>query len=126
VLEYIQRHGLVRAAEERGHQLLASLKALISGHRILGDVRGLGLLLGVELVKDRDTREPFAVEDGLAFQFGRACIEAGVAVYPGQGCADGLVGDHALVTPPLVITAEQVDELVDGIDRALSRLEANV
>jgi adenosylmethionine-8-amino-7-oxononanoate aminotransferase len=126
VLEYIQRHDLVRAAEERGRQLSAGLRALISRHRILGDVRGLGLLLGVELVKDRDTREPFAVEDGVAFQFGRACIEEGVAVYPGQGCADGLVGDHALVTPPLVITHEQVDELVDGIDRALARLEATL
>jgi adenosylmethionine-8-amino-7-oxononanoate aminotransferase len=53
-------------------------------------------------------------------------MDEGVAVYPGQGCVDGLIGDHALVTPPLVITAEQVDDLVGAIDRALSRVEANV
>jgi adenosylmethionine-8-amino-7-oxononanoate aminotransferase len=124
VLDYIQRHDLVRAAEERGAQLLAGLRALIGRHRILGDARGLGLLLGVELVQDRATREPFPLEAGMAFRFGRACIEAGAAVYPGQSGADGLVGDHALVTPPLTISARQVEELVEAIDRALSRVEA--
>jgi adenosylmethionine-8-amino-7-oxononanoate aminotransferase len=126
VLDYLQRHDLVRAAAERGEQLLAGLRALIERHRILGDARGLGLLLGVELVRDRATREPFPLEAGVAFRFGRACIEEGVAVYPGQSGADGEVGDHALVSPPLVITAEQVDTLVAGIDRALSRLEAEL
>jgi adenosylmethionine-8-amino-7-oxononanoate aminotransferase len=126
VLEYLQSHNLVRAAAERGEQLLAGLRALIEHHRILGDARGLGLLLGVELVRDRATREPFPLEAGVAFRFGRMCIEEGVAVYPGQSGADGELGDHALVTPPLVITPEQVDTLVAGIDRALSRLEAEL
>jgi adenosylmethionine-8-amino-7-oxononanoate aminotransferase len=126
VLEYIERHDLVRAARERGAQLLAGLLGLIGRHRILGDARGLGLLLGIELVRDRLTREPFPVEDGVAFRFARACIEEGAAVYPGQSGADGLVGDHALVTPPLVISAEQVDDLVAAIDRALTRLEAEL
>ena len=126
VLDYLQRHDLVHAAAERGAQLKDGLQRLIPRHRILGDVRGLGLLLGVELVQDRATREPFPVEQGVAFRFGRACIEEGVAVYPGQSGADGQVGDHALVTPPLVITPEQVDALVAGIDRGLSRLEAQL
>jgi adenosylmethionine-8-amino-7-oxononanoate aminotransferase len=126
VLDYLQRHNLVRAAAERGEQLLAGLRALIERHRILGDARGLGLLLGVELVRDRATREPFPLEAGVAFRFGRACIEQGVAVYPGQSGADGEVGDHALVSPPLVITSEQVETLVAGIDRALTRLEAEL
>jgi adenosylmethionine-8-amino-7-oxononanoate aminotransferase len=123
VLDYLQRHDLVRAARERGAELLAGLQSLKASHRILGDARGLGLLLGVELVRDQSTREPFAPEDGVAFRFGRACIEEGVAVYPGQSGADGQVGDHALVTPPLVITAEQVADLVGSIDRALTRVE---
>ena len=126
VLDYLQRHDLVRAAAERGAQLRSGLQALIARHRILGDVRGLGLLLGVELVRDRATREPFAVEDGIAFRFGRACIDEGAAVYPGQSGADGLLGDHALVTPPLVITGEQVDDLVAAIDRGLTRLETEL
>jgi adenosylmethionine-8-amino-7-oxononanoate aminotransferase len=126
VLDYLQRHDLVRAAAERGAQLRSGLQVLIARHRVLGDVRGLGLLLGVELVRDRATREPFALEDGIAFRFGRACIEEGAAVYPGQSGADGLLGDHALVTPPLVISREQVDDLVAAIDRGLTRLEAEL
>ena len=126
VLEYLQRHDLVRAAHERGDQLRAGLQGLIGRHRILGDVRGMALLLGVELVQDRATRAPFAVEAGMAFRFGRACVEEGAAVYPGQSGADGLVGDHALVTPPLVITPEQVDDLVGAIDRALTRIEGTI
>jgi adenosylmethionine-8-amino-7-oxononanoate aminotransferase len=124
VLEYLQRHELVRAAAERGAQLKAGLQSLMPKHRILGDVRGLGLMLGVELVKDQRSKEPFPVEQGVAFAFARACIEEGVAVYPGQSGADGMVGDHALVTPPLVISAEQVNDLVSGIDRGLARVES--
>ena len=63
---------------------------------------------------------------GVAFRFGRACIDEGAAVYPGQSGADGLVGDHALVTPPLVITPDQVDDLIGAIDRGLTRLEAEL
>jgi len=126
VLAYIQEHDLVRAAAERGAQLLTGLQTLVGKHRILGDARGLGLLLGVELVQDRATKEPFALESGMAFRFARACIEEGVAVYPGQSGADGQLGDHALVTPPLVVTSEQVDQIVTAIDRALSRVEADL
>lgn len=126
VLDYIQRYNLVRAAQERGAQLLSGLSGLIGRHRILGDARGLGLLLGVELVQDRETRTPFPVELGVAYRFARACIEEGAAVYPGQSGADGVLGDHALVTPPLVITAEQVEDLVHSIDRALTRVEADL
>jgi adenosylmethionine-8-amino-7-oxononanoate aminotransferase len=123
VLDYIERKSLVRAAAERGAELFEGLRALIQRHRILGDVRGLGLMLGVELVRDGATKEPFPVEAGRAFEFARACIANGVAVYPGQGGADGQVGDHALVTPPLTITSAQVQDLVSGIDRALVELE---
>ncbi|HET6316945.1 MAG TPA: aminotransferase class III-fold pyridoxal phosphate-dependent enzyme [Chloroflexota bacterium] len=123
VLEYIQRHDLVRAASSRGSQLLDGLRGLIPRHRILGDARGLGLLLGVELVQDRTTRVPFPLETGMAYQFARACIEEGAAVYPGQSGADGQLGDHALVTPPMTITSEQVAELIGAIDRALTRVE---
>lgn len=126
VLDYLQRHNLVQAAAARGAQLRAGLESLIGRHRILGDVRGLGLLLGVELVRDQSTREPFPVEDGVAFRFGRACIDEGVAVYPGQSGADGQLGDHALITPPLVTTPDQVDALVAGIDRALTRVESTI
>ncbi|MCC6174813.1 MAG: aminotransferase class III-fold pyridoxal phosphate-dependent enzyme [Chloroflexi bacterium] len=126
VLGYIQRHDLVRAAAERGAQLLDGLRGLIGTHPILGDARGLGLMLGLELVADTVTKQPFPIEAGIAQRFAKACIAEGAAVYPGQGGADGLVGDHVLVTPPMTIAAEQVDELVAAIDRGLSRLERDL
>src|ERR1700687_4470021 len=92
VLDYIQRHELVRAAEERGAGLARGLTRLKERHSVLGDVRGMGLLQGVELVRDQRTRKPFPVEAGVAYAFARACIDAGAAVYPGQGGADGLLG----------------------------------
>jgi len=123
VLAYIQQHNLVQAAAERGAELLAGLEGLVEQHRIAGDARGKGLLLGLELVADPSTKEPFPIEAGIAHRFARACIAEGAAVYPGQGGADGLVGDHVLVTPPLTITSAQVQALVGALDRALTRLE---
>jgi adenosylmethionine-8-amino-7-oxononanoate aminotransferase len=123
VLTYLQRHDLVRAAEERGAELNRGLTRLRDGHPILGDVRGVGLLQGIELVSDQRTRAPFPAEAGVAFAFGRACIEAGAAVYPGQGGADGLLGDHALVTPPLTINSAEIDELIGAIDHGLTTVE---
>ncbi len=123
VLDYIQRHQLVHAAHERGQELARGLTRLKQSHAVLGDVRGMGLLQGVELVRDQWSKEPFPVEAGVAFRFARACIAEGAAVYPGQGGADGQLGDHALVTPPLTITSAQIDELVGAIDRGLASVE---
>lgn len=123
VLGYIERHDLVRAAAERGAELRQGLEGLKARHWSLGDVRGLGLLLGVELVRDQRTRQPFPVELGMAYRFARACVAAGAAVYPGQGGADGQSGDHAMVTPPMTITSAQVQELIAAIDGGLTAIE---
>lgn len=123
VLSYIQKQGLVTAAAERGRELLAGLQGLVETHPIAGDARGVGLMLGLELVADKQTKQSFPIELSVAQRFARACIEEGAAVYPGQGGADGLVGDHVLVTPPMTITSAQIGELVAAIDRGLTRIE---
>jgi len=123
VLGYIEREGLVASAAARGAELSSALQRVADKHETLGDVRGIGMLQGIELVRDKASREPFPVGDGVAFQLARACIEHGVAIYPGQSGADGQSGDHALVTPPLTITSSQIEELAAGLDRALSYVE---
>jgi adenosylmethionine-8-amino-7-oxononanoate aminotransferase len=125
VLSYIERHALVEAAASRGAELRAALERVADRHQILGDVRGLGMMLGIELVQDKQSKQPFPVEAGMAHKLGRACIDEGAAIYPGQGGADGQIGDHALVTPPLVITSEQIEELANALDRALTRVESD-
>ena len=126
VLDYIQKHDLVTAAAERGAELSRALQEGGRAAHILGDVRGLGMLQGIELVRDKSTREPFPVADGMAYRLARACIEEGAAIYPGQAGADGELGDHALVTPPLTITSAQIQELAGAIDRGLTRVEATL
>ena len=126
VLEHIQRHDLVAAAAARGAELHAALQRVADRHETFGDVRGIGMLQGIELVRDKASREPFPVADGVAHQVARACIAEGVAIYPGQGGADGQSGDHALVTPPLTITSEQIEELAGALDRALTYVEARL
>jgi adenosylmethionine-8-amino-7-oxononanoate aminotransferase len=76
-------------------------------HPHVGDVRGIGLLLAVEFVKDKTTREPFPRQDNIAERIRQAALEENVLVYPTQGCVDGERGDHVLLAPPFILTPEE-------------------
>ena len=85
----------------------------------VGDVRGLGLLCGVEFVADKKTKAPFAPEKNFAGLVGQACLRRGLLVYPMQGCVDGVAGDHLLIAPPAVISAEEIGWAVEQIRAAV-------
>ena len=106
VLRYILDHGLITNANEVGWHFLVRLKQLKEAHPIIGDVRGLGLMVGIEFVQDRDLRQPFPAKLGVANRVAQQTFERGLLSYPGQGCADGTNGDHIMYTPPLTITHE--------------------
>ena len=100
----------------------SALKAALENLRdldVVGDVRGLGLLWGVEFVADKKTKAPFAPEKNFAGMVGQACQRRGVLVYPMQGCVDGLAGDHLLIAPPAVISAEENGWAVEEIRAAI-------
>jgi len=82
---------------------------------VVGDVRGLGLLWAVEFVRDKKTKTPFPVERNFAGLVGQACQRRGLLVYPMQGCEDGVAGDHLLIAPPAVITAEEIGWAVEAV-----------
>lgn len=105
--------GLIEHAAELGHDLFAQLRAMKARRRSIGDVRGKGLMMGVDLVKDRRTREPFpALRDALV----RRCFEKGVLVL---GC-----GASALrICPPLVISADEARAAFALIEEALTEVE---
>jgi adenosylmethionine-8-amino-7-oxononanoate aminotransferase len=88
----------------------------------VGEVRGIGLLRGVEFVSDKQSKKPFAPELNFTGKVGNAALKRGLLVYPLQGCVDGISGDHLLIAPPAVITAEQIDwaveQLRDSIEEA--------
>ena len=113
VLDVIEREGLQENARVVGERLKAGLKDLMDRCRLIGDVRGLGLMLGVELVRDRASKEPATAETLDVLEQMR---QLGVLV--GKG---GLDGNVLRIKPPLCITAEDVDFAVEALEYALSR-----
>lgn len=120
VLRYLRDHDLVSAAAERGHQLDAALTRELADHANIGEIRGLGLLRGIELVADRATSAPFARSERITEQLVAAGKRRGVLLYPSTGCANGVDGDLLLLGPPLVITSEQTEELATLTARAIT------
>jgi adenosylmethionine-8-amino-7-oxononanoate aminotransferase len=124
VLQRIQSQNLVHAADSSiAGTMGATLKTALESLRdldIVGDVRGLGLLWGVEFVQDKKTKQPFPPDRNLAGQIGEACRERGLLVYPMQGCLDGAAGDHLLIAPAAVITAEQIGWAVEQLRAAVN------
>jgi len=121
VLEIIERDKLFERVVPAGRALLAALESL-KRFSIVGDVRGMGLLIGIELVRDRVTREPFPRAANIAGRVAQAAFEAGVVTYPGQGCVDGELGDHILIAPPFIIGEKEIRLLVSALERAIQRV----
>jgi putrescine aminotransferase len=113
-LQIIEDEHLVERAAERGAYLQERLQELRS-HEIVGDVRGLGLVAGLELVRDRVTKDPFDVSLGVARRVWLDALEQGVIVRP-------LPGDVLAMSPPFVISEEQIDRIVRALDKAIARV----
>jgi hypothetical protein len=92
---------------------------------VVGDVRGIGMLLGVEFVAYRKTKLPFAPEKNFAARVGQAAAERGLLAYPMQGSVDGVRGDHLLIAPPAVMTEEQVGWAVSQLREAIEAASAS-
>jgi adenosylmethionine-8-amino-7-oxononanoate aminotransferase len=82
----------------------------------------MGLLLGVEFVKDKGTREPFTKSENVAEKIRQACLEENVLTYPTQGCVDGLRGDHVLLAPPFTISREESALIPRALQSALAKV----
>jgi hypothetical protein len=87
--------------------------------KVVGDVRGIGLLWGIEFVVDKASKLPFAPDLNFAGRVGKAAANRGLLVYPVQGCVDGISGDHLLLAPPAIITEEQVAWAVQQLSAAV-------
>jgi adenosylmethionine-8-amino-7-oxononanoate aminotransferase len=128
VLRRIQNRGLVGTVDSSiENSTAASLCRALDQLRSLenvGDVRGIGLLWGVEFVADRASKRPFDPSLNFASKVAQAAMERGLLVYPVQGCVDGLAGDHILIAPPAVINSEQIQwavaELAGAVQDAAS------
>lgn len=112
VLRRLQE-GLVEASREKGERLLKDLTMALAGHPGVGDVRGLGMMMAVEMVKDGSTRDPFPRADRVAERVVAAAKSLGLLLYSSTGCADGTDGDLVMLGPPFVITEEEMAEAVE-------------
>lgn len=115
-LDEIEERGLCAQAERTGGYLLAALRGLQDRHPLVGDVRGLGMMLGLETVRDRRTKEPADRE--MAKIVYRA-FELGLVVFYG-----GIYSNVMEITPPLIMTEAEVDEGVAILDQAIGEVEA--
>ncbi len=127
VLRRIRELRLVEAADSGAAGSVASaLAAALEGLReckSVGDVRGLGLLWGVEFVADKRTKAPFDPASGFAAKVFEAAQRRGVLTYPMQGCVDGVRGDHLLLAPPAVTTEEEIREAAVQLTHAIREVE---
>jgi adenosylmethionine-8-amino-7-oxononanoate aminotransferase len=121
VLDHIEKHRLFARVEPAARELRAALEPL-RAHPHVGEIRGLGLLVGIELVKDKTSREPYPRDANVAQRIFDSAMAEGVLTYPTQGCVDGSRGDHVLLAPPFIITGEECRAIARAIEAALEHL----
>jgi len=121
VFDYLEAHKLFECVTPAGETLRKAL-AVLESHPHVGQVRGLGLLQGVEFVKDKKTREPFPKETGIAEKIRQAALERNVLLYPGQGTVDGVRGDHVLLAPPFIMKPEECELIAAALRYALGKV----
>ena len=123
VLGEIESNDLLSNVNERSEQLFEALHSAFEQHPHVGDIRGRGLMIGLELVEDRVTKKPFPSEKFYWFNIARKALEHGLICYPMPGTIDGVTGEHILLAPPLIIEPDHVDELTEklvlAVDEAL-------
>src|SRR5690606_8818684 len=115
----IDEDGMVAAAASSGAALRRMLEASLGQHRHVGDIRGRGLFIGIELVADRETKAPFDPAAKLHAVVKASAMENGLMIYPSGGTIDGRAGDHILLAPALNAREDELAEIVARLGRSL-------
>lgn len=122
-MNYVEKHQLVEKAAEQGAYLLTRLRELADELPLIGEARGLGLLCGLEFVKNKQTKEPFPLSVGVSAKVIAKAFEKGLLVYPAVGGIDGIAGDAVILAPPLTITSAEIDELIAILKEAVQSVQ---
>ena len=120
VLKYMKEHKVIENVKKNEHIFKEGLEKIKAENPIVGDVRGKGYMWGVELVKDKATKQPFEKKAAAGGAATRACIEQGLIIYPGSGMIDGLEGDNFLLAPPLITTEAEVRDIMERLAAGLA------
>lgn len=125
VSDFARENHLFEQVERKGEYMRSAL-ARLTDSPYVGDIRGKGLLWGIEFVANRETREPFPSELQGSSQIAAKMLESGVLSYPMQGSVDGYRGDHLLLAPPYVISTEQMNDLAEALFQVIATVSANL
>ncbi len=122
----IRRDGLLLNVRRQGEHLARRLAERFGNCRHVGDVRGRGLFQAIELVRDRNSKEPFAPEHKLHARIKAEAMARGLMAYPMGGTIDGARGDHVLLAPPFIVDALAIDAIVERLGEAVDAAVASV
>jgi adenosylmethionine-8-amino-7-oxononanoate aminotransferase len=126
VQRVIRRDDLLANVRTQGAHLSRRLKQRFGNHPFVGDVRGRGLLQGLELVADRGSKAPFDPKLKLHARVKREAMARGLMVYPMGGTVDGTCGDHVLLAPPFIVDAGAIDTIVERLGEAIDAATAAI
>lgn len=119
VLEYIENNNLVERSANRGKDLIKGLKKLAKKYSFIGDIRGKGLLIGMEFVQDKESKKPFPKTVDVTTEIIKLGMKNGVILYPAAAGLDGINGAAIIISPPLTITKDECTELLRRLDSTL-------
>lgn len=119
VVRAILERNLLPNVTSMGKKLQSALVSALGQHPNVGDIRGRGLFIGVEIVADRETKTPFDPKFGLAGKLKKQAFANGLVCYPMAGTRDGKHGDHVLLAPPFIMTEQQIPEIVEPLQAAI-------
>jgi adenosylmethionine-8-amino-7-oxononanoate aminotransferase len=121
VVSAVLERDLLGNVQRQGDKLRAALNATFGHHPNVGDIRGRGLFMGIEMVADRETKAPFDPALRIATKIKKHAFENGLICYPMAGTIEGKTGIHVLLAPPFIISDAQIDELVEKLDKSVTQ-----
>jgi adenosylmethionine-8-amino-7-oxononanoate aminotransferase len=123
VADVIEKENLLDNVTKIGGVLKKTLEEMFADHPNIGNIRGRGMFLGIELVRDRETKEPVRASLGLPEKIKTGAMSNGLVCYPAGGTADGREGAHILLAPPFIYNRDHVDELAGKLKKTLDSID---
>jgi adenosylmethionine-8-amino-7-oxononanoate aminotransferase len=122
VQKFIEKYDLVQQVRRKGEYLINALQQL-KNLEIVGDVRGKGLLCGIEYVSDKKKKAPFPRSKEVSEKIGSLALDKGLVIGPGNSAADGISGDHTTITPPFIIREEEMDQGIEILKNSIIEVQ---
>ena len=122
VLTKLINENMCKKVKDKGEILQKILERDLGQSQFVGDIRGRGLFRGIEIVKDRSTKEPFSKKLNVANKIKKEALNLGLICYPMQGTVDGIIGDHILIAPPFIVNEDEINEISSKLKTTIENI----